>query len=480
MILKELLKDIETVEVLGDVLCEVNNIKTDSNSITKGSLFVCLNGTDYDGHNFVSQAEKYGCSAIVTEKKVISTLPQIVVKNTRTALGLLASAFYGYPNRGLRIIGVLGTNGKTTTAKLICDIINESGLKCGFIGTPGTYYNGRFFEQNLTTPDPVELFKIFYDMRASGVEAVVMEVSAHAIFYDKICGINFEGAVFTNLTQDHLDFFQTMEEYKQAKLKFFRDYKTKFIVTNSDDEVGREIAKMYPSSITYGIDNPADVFAIDLSTSTNGQQFVMNLFDCIYDMKINLLGKFNAYNALAASTASALFGIKTRMIKVALEGAKPVEGRLERVAEAKFTVVVDYAHTPDGLEKALTTLRPLCRGRLICLFGCGGNRDASKRAIMGRVSGKYADFTVLTSDNPRFEEPLDIILDIEKGLLKETKDYIIVQDREEAIKYAMDYALAEDLILIAGKGGEKYQEMLGIKHPYNDKDTVMKILRSKD
>lgn len=476
MILNNLIKDLKCVKTIGNLNCEINGIKCNSNAVTKGNLFVCLSGNNYDAHNFVLQAEKYGCSAIVCEKEVSCSVPQIIVENTRKALSLICSVFYGSPDKDLRIIAVLGTNGKTTTSKLICDIINQSGINCGFIGTPGTYYNGNFYEQDLTTPDPIDFYKILADMVKGGVVAVVMEVSAHAVYYDKVYGIKFEGAVFTNFTQDHLDFFNTMEEYKNSKLKFFSQYKCKYIVTNIDDTLGMEISQKNPASITYGIDNPSDVFAIDLVTSKDSQAFVMNLFDCIYDLKINFLGKFNVYNVLAAATATAIFGVSTSVIKKAIEKATPVEGRLEKIFDGNFSVVVDYAHTPDGLENVLKTLRNICKGRLICLFGCGGNRDDSKREIMGEISGKNADFTIITSDNPRYEEPLDIILQIEKGVLKETRDYIIVQDREDAIRYALGYALDGDLILIAGKGGEKYQEILGIKHPFNDKDTVTSIL----
>lgn len=479
MILSKLIKGLDYVEVIGNTDCEINDIKCNSNSISKGNLFVCLNGNNYDAHNFVAQAEKYGCSTIVCEKKVACSVTQIIVKDTRKALCSICSSFYGCPDKDLRMIAVLGTNGKTTTAKLICDIINESGINCGFIGTPGTFYNGNFYEQDLTTPDPIEFYKILSDMVKNGVVSVVMEVSAHAVYYDKIYGINFEGAVFTNFTQDHLDFFDTMDEYKKCKMKFFNNYKCKYIVTNSDDEFGMELSKNFPASITYGIENPSDVFAIDLVTSSKNQSFIINLFDCIYELNINFIGKFNVYNVLAAATTTALFGVPTKSIIKAIEIATPVEGRLEKIYDDKFSVIIDYAHTPDGLENVLKTLRKNCDGRLICVFGCGGNRDSSKRKIMGAVSGENADFTVLTSDNPRYEEPLDIILEIEKGVLEKTKDYVIVQDREDAIKYALDYALDGDVVLIAGKGGEKYQEILGIKHPFNDKDTVNRVLGEK-
>ncbi len=479
MKLKNLTSKLEIVETIGNLDCEIKDVKTDSNSVSAGSLFVCLKGDTADGHDFIRQVEGYGAVAFVCERKLDTALPQIIVRNSRKALAVLASAIYGDPSKGLRIIGVLGTNGKTTTAKLICDVINYGGVNCGFVGTLGTYYNGVMREQNLTTPDPLELHKAFLDMKENGVKAVVMEVSAHAVYYDKVYGISFEGAVFTNFTQDHLDFFSDMTSYEKAKLKFFKEYSFKYVVTNVDDPVGRKITDVIPVAITYGIENPSDVFAIDVVSSTSGESFILNLFDCIYDVKLQLLGLFNVYNALASATAASLFGIQTKKVKEGLEKAGPIEGRLERVFDKEWTVVVDYAHTPDGLEKAILALRPLCFGRLVCIFGCGGNRDKQKRQVMGQVAGKNADFTIVTTDNPRFEEPMDIISEVEKGVLKETTSYVLIQDREEAIKYAMQKAKKGDVILIAGKGAERYQETLGIKKLYNDKDTVINVLRGK-
>lgn len=477
MKLGKIIEDVRVTAVIGNVDCQIDNIRIDSSSVTKGSLFVCLKGGDFDGHDFISQVENYGAKAVVCERELNTSLTQIIVENCRKALGKLCSAFYGHPSKSLRIIGVTGTNGKTTTSKLIYDVLNASGINCGLIGTMGTFYNGKFFEQNLTTPDPTDLHRIFSEMKSAGVKAVVMEVSAHSIFLDKINGIRFEGGVFTNLTQDHLDFFENMEAYGDAKLKFFRENELGFAVTNSDDAIGRKISEMLPTAISYGIENPADVFAINLQNTVDGERFVINLFDCVYDVKLNLIGKFNVYNALAAATACALFGVGTYDVVKSIEKARPVEGRLEKVYCKDFSVIVDYAHTPDGLEQSLRVLKQLCEGKLICVFGCGGNRDVGKRSIMGRISGELADFTIITSDNPRYEEPMDIIFEIEKGVVERTKKYIIIQEREDAIRYALSIAKRGDVILIAGKGGEKYQEVLGVKRLYNDKETVTALLK---
>ena len=476
MKLSKIIEEIEVVEIIGKTDIEISEIVIDSKLVVKNSLFVCLSGQKFDGHDYVGQAERYGAKAVVVEKKIQTNLTQIIVKNCRKVLPLLCSAFYERCDKKLKLIGVTGTNGKTTTSHLIYQTLKYSGKKCGVIGTIGIYYNDKFIEANLTTPDPPELFKILYDMYNDGIEIVVMEVSAHAIFLEKVYGMNFKIGVFTNLSLDHLDFFDNIEKYKESKLKFFKNNFCEFIVTNSDDETGREIISLNNKTISYGLDNPADVFAIDLATDKSGTQFIINLFDYVYQLKINLIGEYNVYNALASSACGIILGIKPQKIMSALEKVKPISGRLEKIYDEKFTVYVDYAHTPDGLEKSLIILKDITNRNLICVFGCGGNRDKSKREIMGNISGKYSDFTIITSDNPRYEEPMEIITEIEKGVIKSGGNYLIIQDRFEAIEYALSHAKKGDVILIAGKGCEKYQEVFGIKKLFNDKDTVMEII----
>lgn len=457
---------------------EIKDLIADSNSVGEGSLFICINGESRDGHEYAGQAVKYGAAAVLCERKLDISVPQAIVKDARSAMCRVASNFYGNPEKRLRLIAVTGTNGKTTTTHFITSVLMNAGIKCGLIGTLGAFYCGKFIEPSLTTPDPLVLYKIFADMESAGVEAVVMEVSAHAAYLRKLCGLKFEAAVFTNLSHDHLDFFGSMEKYKKAKLDFFRNNECKYIIANGDDETGRELAASACKSrvITYGTENPADVFAIDIEENEGETEFILNLFDRVYRVKLALIGKFNVYNALAAATTCALLGVSTDKTAEGLEQLKGVEGRLEKVYSGKFSVYVDYAHTPDGLENALKALRPICKKRLICVFGCGGNRDEKKRRIMGKISGKYADFTVITSDNPRYEEPMDIIWEIEKGVLEESKNYVIAESREEALEYALKAAKFGDVILAAGKGAERYQEVFGIKRPYNDKDTVKELI----
>jgi len=478
MKLKDLLKGLKIEKTLGSVDVDIKSIENDSKTVSKGSLFVALTGKDFDGHKFVREAEIYGAVAVIVERETETSLTQIVVKDTREALSIISGNFYLNPARKMKIVGVTGTNGKTTTASLIRSVLDYAGIPCGLIGTLGAYYGKTHVETNLTTPDPKDLHKILFDMYNAGIKVVVMEVSAHAIDLKKVQGIPFEIGVFTNLSQDHLDYFLDMETYKNAKLKFF-DKRCKYIVSNSDDEVGREIIKNNVGVISYGINNPADVFAMDVKTNAKNTEFILNLFDAVYEFRTGLIGVHNVENLLATCTVSALLGVKTDLIVEKLSKAVAVSGRLEKIENKNYDIYVDYAHTPDGLKKVLQTLKREIKGRLICVFGCGGNRDEQKREIMGKISGEYADFTVITSDNPRFEDPMMIIKDVEKGVLSKTNNFVVVEDRREGIKYALNYAKSGDVVLIAGKGAEKYQEILGIKHPYNDKDTVNEILRIK-
>lgn len=478
MLLKNLLKKLEVKEILNKKDVEIEEIVINSKKATKNCLFICLKGNDYDGHDYVEEAKKGGAKAVVVDHKIQTELTQIVVEDTRKAMGIICSNFYGKPEKNIKFIGIVGTNGKTTTAHYVYSILKNANIKVGLIGTLGIKYGNKFFESNLTTPDPLEFYKIISEMSRDGITHVVMEVSAHAVYYDKLAGIKFEAGIFTNFSQDHLDFFKEMDNYRQAKIKFFNDYDCKFIITNSDDETGLEIAKK-TGAITYGIKNPSDVFAIRIKQKHTGTFFIMNLFDCVYEVNIKMLGLHNVYNALAAATTCALLGIKTYSVVDGLGKIETVNGRLERIEYKKISVFIDYAHTPDGLEKTLNVLKPLCKGKLICVFGCGGNRDKTKRAKMGEIGGKIADFSVITTDNPRFEEPMDIINDIEKGLINVGAKYIIVQDRRQAIKYALNYALDNDFVLIAGKGGEKYQEVLGIKKPFSDKECVYELLEKE-
>lgn len=479
MKLIDLLKNVDYKKIIGKKDIDIKEITIDSNKVVAKSLFICINGNSFDGHDYVKQAERYGAIAVICEKEVNSTLTQIIVENSRLIMGKIAANFYGNVDEKMKLIAVIGTNGKTTTSHLIKEIMEKSNMKCGLIGTLGTFYQDTFLEQSLTTPDPIELHRTLFEMYKAGVKNVVMEVSAHAIYLDKVKDLKFYCAVFTNFSQDHLDFFKTIENYKNAKLKFFKENQCKYVVSNSDDKLGSEIDKLFANTISYGLENPADVFAINVDCKDNKTSFYVNIFDYVGQVNLNMVGFFNVYNALACSCVCYLLGIKAEKTVKYLSEFKGVKGRLERVYQGEYSIYVDYAHTPDGLNKVLMSLKPFVVNRLICVFGCGGNRDQSKRQIMGEVSTNLADFTIITSDNPRYEDPMDIIVQIEKGAIKTGKKYIVIEDREQAVQYAIDFAKKGDIVLIAGKGSEQYQEVLGIKKIYNDVDTVNEYMRSK-
>lgn len=479
MLLKELLENVKIKQIIGSENIDISAITIDSKKVQKNNLFICLKGENFDGHECVCEAEKFGAVAVIVERRLDTDLTQIIVDDARAAMSKIAANFYDNPSKNMKIVGVTGTNGKTTVTHIIKHILESSGKKVGLIGTLGVFFGKTFYEPTLTTPDPIELHKILKEMYDYGIDYVVMEVSAHAIDLKKIDDIRFEVGVFTNLTQDHLDYFKDMQTYKSVKTSFFENSRCKYSVINSDDEVGRQlISNIYSDCLSYGIDNPSDVFAINIKEKISGISFVMNLFDSVYKINSKLIGKFNVSNMLAAAVTAGVLGINQKIIANAISEFKGVDGRLEKVvSDSGINVFIDYAHTPDGLKNSLNALKNVTDGNLFCVFGCGGNRDDTKRPLMGEISGNIADFSVITSDNPRYEEPMDIIRQIESGILKVTKEYVIVQKREKAIEYALKKLKNGDTMLVAGKGAEKFQEILGIKHNYNDKDFIINCYR---
>lgn len=477
MELKKLLQYIQVKEIVGNTDIEISGLCADSQKVKKGDLFFCYAGEKHDSHGNIIEITQGGAVAIVCEHKLNSPLTQIIVDNGRAQIAKAARAFYGFADKKLKLVGVTGTNGKTTTTYMLASIFKANGQKTGIIGTLGISYDGKFISPELTTPDPVYLHSVLADMEKAGVEYVFMEVSAHALYYDKICGLQFEAGIFTNCTQDHLDFFDNMKEYSNCKKLLFKDDHCKHAVINSDDKLGVELLSQIPKAVSYGIDNPADVFAVDIRESLNGTSFVINLSDELYEINISLPALHNVYNAMAAAACAKILGVKITEIAKGLNGLKAVSGRLEHVAQFNGAeIFVDFAHTPDGLEKSLKSLKKLCKGKLYCLFGCGGNRDKTKRPIMGAVAARYADFCIITSDNPRFEDPYDIISDIVAGVKQSGKKYVTVTEREVATEYAIRLLSEGDILIVAGKGGEHYQEIMGIKHSYNDNTVIKKII----
>ncbi len=490
MRLSKLLRSIENGRMIykgreeSDWEREIIALSADSRKMGKSTLFFCLNGGKVDSHEYAQEAIANGAVAIVTERELSVPVPQLVVEDSREALGVAASIFYGEPTKDMTVIGVTGTNGKTTTSYLLQSVLESWGKNTGIIGTLGIRYGDVFLPSDLTTPDPIRLHKIFADMRSRGIEFVVMEVSAHALYYKKTVGVTFSRCIFSNFTQDHLDFFQTMQAYKEAKLRLFSSKICPVAIVNGDERVGREIGKLREKegakTIFYGLNTPTDAFAIITEESLYGAECIFNLSDELCTARLSLSGRHNVYNALSAAACAFSLGVDADTIARGLSTVKRVKGRLERIAEYRNAdIYVDFAHTPDGLDKSLQALKIHCKGRLLCLFGCGGNRDKDKRAIMGEIAAKNSSFCVLTSDNPRFEDPLDIISAIEGGFRRVSTRYVIVPDRERAIGYAIDLLQEGDVLLIAGKGGEEYQEIMGIKYPFNDQDRVVEYLQRK-
>ena len=483
MRLSMLLEGLEA-KILGGKGCENTEIAAlafDSRQVVVDSLFFCLKGGSADGHAFASDALKKGAAALVVERALDIDLPQVLVEDTRRALSVISGNFYGNASHRLKVIGITGTNGKTTTAHMLAAALDAAGKKVGIIGTLGVKYVDKILPSSLTTPDPVFLQKTLSDMRINGVEYVVMEVSAHALYYRKIAGMRFAACIFTNFTQDHLDFFKDMGAYKTAKSALFAEEICPIAILNGDDKVGREFGAMRHNTLYYGLNTPSDAFAIITHERLGGIECIFNINDELVRASLAFTGRHNVYNALAALTCATALGVDIEKAAQGFKALKGVSGRLERVGRIHGAeVFVDFAHTPDGLEKSLAALKLHAKGRLICLFGCGGNRDKTKRPLMGMAVAKKCDFAILTSDNPRFEDPLDILADIEKGYRRFSTKYVVVPDRAKAIEYAIDLLREGDILLVAGKGGEYYQDIMGIKYPFYDNDIIEKIIRKKE
>ncbi len=457
--------------------CEINKIEIDSRQVENGDLFVCLRGRDFDGHDYIQEALSKGANCVLVEKNVGFT-HTVRVKNTRKALAIIAANLYSNPRRNFRLIGVTGTNGKTTTTHIIKNILECANKKVGLIGTLGAYIGDRHITSHLTTPDPLELQSLFSVMATENVDVVVMEVSAHALALYKLWGIVFDVGVITNITQDHLDFFGTMEKYTKTKLSFISDRYCKIGIINSDDE---RICRPLQCSkvVSFGIANPADNFATNIHYSSNGTSYFLNINDNLLCINTPLCGRFNVENALAAASACFSLGVDCESIKNGINTIARVAGRFDVIRlKNGASVVIDYAHTPDGLEKILKNVRSISCGKLWCVFGCGGNRDKTKRPIMGSIASTLADFVVVTSDNPRYENPDVIIREVVSGIKK--TNYVCIVDRKVAIKYVVERLNTGDIAVIAGKGAENYLEINGEKLAYSDYKTVEELNKILD
>ena len=484
MKLEELIEFLDYKDLINFKNVDITGISYNSKTTKKGDIFICLTGEHTDGHEYAQNAIENGAAALLVEHKLDIKIPQVMVSSTRHKIADIADRFYSSPSKGINLIGVTGTNGKTTVTHLIQKIFEENNEKCALIGTLGYKLasNGEYRDAKHTTPQAPELqatLRMIKDVEK--IDNVVMEVSSHALEQNRVGGCSFKGAVFTNLTQDHLDYHITMDNYFDAKAILFKNLKEgSFAVINSDDKYAERFLNVVPDGVqkfTYGVKNNADVMAKDINFSLNGAEFTLVVKNTEYKVNLHMNGMFSVYNVLAAVTTAMAVGINIQTALNALENVKGVAGRFEVVVK-KPLVIVDYAHTPDGLENVLKSAREITPkdGKLICLFGCGGDRDATKRPKMGAIAERLADKIIITSDNPRSEDPQIIITDIIAGLKSVNTENVVVEpDRGSAIAFLKTIANNNDVVIIAGKGHEDYQILKDKTIHFDDREEARKV-----
>ena len=486
MELKRILVGLENLKVKGNLDTEIKGIAKSSNEVKEGYLFVAIKGFNVDGHNFIEEAIENGAIAVMVEEgcdlksiKFKEDTIIVMAKDTREGLAIVSSNFYNNPSTKFKLIGVTGTKGKTTTTYMIKEILEKAGQKVGLIGTIATYINGKKIkDSDRTTPESLELQQLFAQMVKEGVETVVMEVSSQSLKLNRVAGCNFDIVIFTNFSEDHISPKEhpDMEDYFNSKLKLFEMCKTGIV--NTDDLQGAKIPRLFPESniTTYGIDNFANVLAKDITITNSYVDFKVKIKDRNERVKTGIPGRFSVYNSLAAICVAQKFGIDPEVVKQALLEVR-VPGRSEMVDnKLELPIMIDYAHSPESLQNILYATKSYTRGRVISVFGCGGDRDSSKRPIMGEISGKVADYTIITSDNPRTEKPEDIIKTIEDGISKTKGKYEVIVDRTEAIEKAIKMANKRDIIILAGKGHETYQEINNEKNHFDEREIIKEII----
>ena len=491
--LEELAALLPGARIVGDVQTEITSIERDSRRAREGTLFACIVGAHVDAHSFIPDVARAGARAVLTERASVDVptgVAVLYVPNLEKALDTIVPFFYDYPARAMRVVGITGTNGKTTTSYLVRAILRHAGRRVGLIGTIQAMIEDEVLPTSNTTPDIIVLQQMLAEMRTRGMDAVVMEVSSHALALGRVAGIEFDTAVFTNLTQDHLDFHKTMENYARAKTHLFELVSApgakegKTAVLNADDAAS-ETMRAYTRCpiITYGVDHSADLTAQDVQLACDGMELtLMHGGKRLFHLHTGITGLFNVHNVLAAVGASLAEHVAATDIAAALTAFTGVPGRFELVREGQdFAVIVDYAHTPDGMENVLRTARAVTKGRIIAVFGCGGDRDRTKRPIMGRIGAEMADIAILTSDNPRTEDPAAIVDEVERGVLPVIGDkpYEKIVDRRTAIFHAIGRAQAGDTVVILGKGHETYQILKDGTIHFDDREQAREAIRSR-
>ena len=477
MKLKDLLMDIQPIAVTADLETEIRDIRYDSRAVSAGDLFVAIEGFETDGHKYIGSAAEKGAAAVVCQKVPKVDMPYILVADSRTALSLISARYFGQPAKSMQLLGVTGTNGKTTTTLLLKSVLEQClDVKVGLIGTNENMIGDVVVEAERTTPESYVLQKLLREMSDAGCSMVVMEVSSHALALGRVAGIQFAVGVFTNLSQDHLDFHETMDAYARAKAQLFAQ--SDIGIINIDDDyapIMLEAAKASACAVTsFSVEkNEADLMAKNIRLKTGSVEFNVLVPGEIERMTLHIPGMFSVYNALGVVGTVRNFDVPMSQIAQAVGKARGVKGRVETVpTDGDYTILIDYAHTPDALENVLTAIRGFAAGRVVTLFGCGGDRDRTKRPVMGEIAARLSDFVIVTSDNPRTEVPIGIITDILPGVAKTETPYVTIEDRVEAIRYAIDTHKAGDVIVLAGKGHETYQIVGDVKHPMDEREIV--------
>ena len=481
MKLKNLIDGFDSHICSGSIDVDVEGIAYDSRKVKEGYAFVCISGFKTDGHDYIQEAIKGGAVAIVAEKdvKLSEDITLIKTSNTRKALAFMSAAYFDHPASKMKLIGVTGTNGKTTTTYLIKSILEKSGYNVSLIGTVANIIGDKKLPSKNTTPESYDLQYMFNEMVKNHTDYCIMEVSSHSLALDRVAGCIFDIGIFTNLTQDHLDFHKTFENYFNAKLKLFKQSKKAAI--NIDDDYGTKIIENVDIPVlTYSESKESDIWATDIEITSNCSRFILRTKDDSVEINLSLPGRFNVYNALSAASACIAEGISLKLIKLGLEGVAGVPGRSEVIQSPKgYSVIIDYAHTPDGIVNILNTVGEYAKKRIITVFGCGGDRDKTKRPIMGEVAGKLSTICIVTSDNPRSEEPKAIIEDILPGINKTGCNFEVIVNRKEAIERALSIGEKDDVIAIVGKGHETYQILKDKTIHFDEREIIRDFFKNQ-
>jgi UDP-N-acetylmuramoyl-L-alanyl-D-glutamate--2,6-diaminopimelate ligase len=464
-------------EICGDGSIQVKDMQYDSRGVGRGDLFFCISGYTTDGHRFAARAVSTGAAAVVVTKYQEGLdVTQVLVDDGRAAMSLCAQKFFGYPARRMKMVGVTGTNGKTTTTYMLKHIAEQADIKTGLIGTIVNLVGGEQVKTERTTPESIDLQRLLRRMADEGCTLAVMEVSSHSLTLKRVYGMEFDVGIFTNLTQDHLDFHKTWAEYADAKSLLFEQSQIS-VVNIDDDSAANMMGAARRQIIHFGVTHPAQYTAGNIAVDANGVSYEVDMDGHPVHISVRIPGMFTVYNSLGAAVAAHALGVRPYHIEQGLKGMPSVAGRFESLDTRGqgYSVILDYAHTPDSLESTLRAIREFAPARVLTVFGCGGNRDAGKRPQMGGIAARLSDFVVLTSDNPRFEEPQSIIDQIEAGVKDAGGVYTCIENRRKAIEYAMRHARKDDIVLLAGKGHETYQEIRGVKYDFDEKVVVSEL-----